>query len=240
MSPLPPYLQVKQYLMDGLAAGRWPPGAQMPSETELVALLGVSRMTAGRAIKELQAEGLLERRQGKGTFAASHGRVSSTLAIRDLHEEIAAQGGHHVATVHVQRAESACAALAQQLDLPTGATVFHTLIVHQRDGVPVQCEDRYVNPACAPDYLRVDFTATTPTAHLLHVAPLWHAHYTLEASLPTAQEARLLGIAESTPCLVLVRLTTTRSADGKPATPITLARLVHPGDRYCLQGQFEP
>ena len=42
--------------------------------------------------------------------------------------------------------------------LAPGAPVFHTLIVHLENGVPLQCEDRYVNPACAPDYLSVDFT----------------------------------------------------------------------------------
>ena len=70
------------------------------------------------------------------------------------------------------RSSSACAA---------GAPVFHTLIVHHENGVPLQCEDRYVNPACAPDYLSVDFTRTTPTHYLLEVAPLWEAQYSIEA-----------------------------------------------------------
>ena len=81
-----PYARVKQHLKRGLAAGRWPPGALMPSEAELVAEFGVSRMTVNRALRELQAEGLVERSQGVGTFAAPLHRVSSTLTIRDLHE----------------------------------------------------------------------------------------------------------------------------------------------------------
>ena len=48
-----PYARVKQHLKQGLASGRWPPGALMPSEAELVAEFGVSRMTVNRAIREL-------------------------------------------------------------------------------------------------------------------------------------------------------------------------------------------
>jgi GntR family histidine utilization transcriptional repressor len=106
--------------------------------------------------------------------------------------------------------------------------------VHTENGVPLQCEDRYVNPACAPDYLSVDFTQTTPTQYLLHVAPLWEAQYSIEAGPPTTEEARLLGVAITEPCLIVVRRTVNRD------TPITLARLVHPGTRYQLHGHFKP
>jgi GntR family transcriptional regulator, histidine utilization repressor len=233
-SAVAPYLRVKQWLKAQLAAGRWPPGALMPSEAELVAQFGVSRMTVNRALRELQGEGLVERVQGVGTFAAQLARVSSTLTIRDLHEEIEARGHRHHAEVHVTREERAPAALAQQLGLAPGAPVFHTLIVHHDNGVPLQCEDRYVNPARAPGYLGVDFTRTTPTHYLLEVAPLWEAQYTIEASAPTEQEARLLDIGRGEPCLVVVRRTVSRGV------PITIARLVHPGSRYQLEGRFSP
>jgi len=229
-----PYARVKQFVKDGLARGRWAPGALMPSEAELVVQFGVSRMTVNRALRELQTEGLVERVQGLGTFAAQLHKVSSTLTIRDLHEEIVERGHRHEARVHVARQERAPAALAQRLGLASGAPVFHTLIVHLENGVPLQCEDRYVNPACAPDYLKVDFTQTTPTHYLLEVAPLWEAQYCIEASAPTADEAKLLGIKRSDPCLIVVRRTESRGV------PITLARLVHPGMRYQIDGQFKP
>jgi GntR family transcriptional regulator, histidine utilization repressor len=158
-----PYAKVKQHLKEQLARGRWPPGARMPSESELVAQFRVSRMTVNRALRELQGEGLIERVQGVGTFAAQLHRVSSKLTIRDLHGEIVARGNRHHAEVHLARQEAAPAALAARLGLDEGMPVFHTLIVHHENGVPLQCEDRYVNPACAPDYLSVDFTQTTPT-----------------------------------------------------------------------------
>jgi GntR family histidine utilization transcriptional repressor len=233
-TPQPPYARVKQYLKDALEAGRWSPGAQMPSEADLVSQFGVSRMTVHRALRELQDAGLITRLQGVGTFAAQLNRVSSTLTINDIQEEIQRRGHRHDATVHLKRAEAAPAALAQRLGLNPGDTVFHTLIVHHEHGVALQCEDRYVNPACAPDYLAVDFTRMTPTHYLLDVAPLWEAHVAIEAALPTAQEAKVLGIQRTDPCLILVRGTVSRGV------PVTLARLVHPGSRYTLESQFRP
>jgi GntR family transcriptional regulator, histidine utilization repressor len=229
-----PYARVKHHLKEGLARGRWAPGALMPSEAALVAQFAVSRMTVNRALRELQAEGLVQRTQGVGTFAAPLHRVSSTLTIRDLHDEIESRAHQHQALVHAQRAERASAALAMQLGVASGSQVFHTLIVHLENGLPLQCEDRYVNPACAPDYLDQDFTRTTPTHYLFEVTALWRAQYSIESSRPTAQEAKLLGIAADEPCLVVTRRTFTRNA------AITIARLVHPGTRYVLEGSFEP
>jgi GntR family histidine utilization transcriptional repressor len=233
-APRPPYARVKQFLKDALEAGRWAPGEQMPSEADLVAQFGVSRMTVHRALRELQDAGLIERVQGVGTFAAQLNRVSSTLTINDIHDEIESRGHRHDARVHLKREESAPPALAARLGLAPGDKVFHTLIVHHENGIALQCEDRYVNPACAPHYLGVDFTQTTPTHYLLEVAPLWEAQVSIEASLPTAQEARLLGIERGEPCLIVVRRTVSRGL------PVTLARLVHPGTRYTLEGQFRP
>lgn len=229
-----PYARVKAHLKQGLASGRWPPGALMPSEAELVAEFGVSRMTVNRALRELQAEGLIERTQGVGTFAAPLHRVSSTLTIRDLQEEIQARGHRHRAEVHLQRVESAPAALAAQLGVAAGSEVFHTLIVHFENTTPLQCEDRYVNPACSPRYLQADFTRTTPTHVLFETTALWQAQYSVEAARPTAREARLLQVAPDEPCLVIVRRTFTRDA------AITIARLVHPGTRYLIEGSFTP
>jgi GntR family histidine utilization transcriptional repressor len=232
--PRAQFQKVKDFLVHEMEQGRYVPGARMPSEAQLVAQFEVSRMTVNRALRELHASGMVNRVQGVGTFAAPMNRLSSNLTIRDLHEEIESRGYRHHAVVHIKRAEVVTAALAPRIGLPEGAVVFHTLIVHFDNDVALQCEDRYVNPARAPKYLEVDFTKTTPTQYLLQVAPLWQAQYSIEASAPTRKEARLLGVPENEPCLVVSRRTVSRN------TPITYARLVHPGGRYSLQGQFKP
>lgn len=231
---LAPYQKVKKFIKHELSKGSWPAGSQMPSEAELVAQFDVSRMTVNRALRELQTEGLVYRVQGVGTFAAQLGKISSTLTIRDLHEEIEARGHHHHAVVDVLQEESATPALALQLGIRDGSPVFHSRLVHFDNGLALQCEDRYVNPLWAPEYLKIDFTQITPTAYLLRVAPLWQAQYTIEAGFATRHEAQLLDIDSKDACLIVVRRTLSQGI------PITLARLVHPGTRHILKDQYEP
>lgn len=69
-SPL--YRQIKDFLVDCLARGEWGPGAAIPSEAELAQRFNVSQGTVRKAIDEMAAENLLVRRQGKGTFVATH------------------------------------------------------------------------------------------------------------------------------------------------------------------------
>lgn len=69
-SPL--YRQIKDLILKSLEAGEWQPGDAIPSESELAARFNVSQGTVRKAIDEMAAENLLVRRQGKGTFVASH------------------------------------------------------------------------------------------------------------------------------------------------------------------------
>ena len=69
---LPLYQQIKDLLTRSLQAGEWRPGEIIPSEVELAARFKVSQGTVRKAIDELATENLLVRRQGKGTFVATH------------------------------------------------------------------------------------------------------------------------------------------------------------------------
>jgi len=68
----PLYVQIKSLIERGLEAGEWAPGAAIPSELELASRFGVSQGTVRKAIGTLAAENLVVRRQGKGTFVATH------------------------------------------------------------------------------------------------------------------------------------------------------------------------
>src|SRR3569832_793056 len=166
-SELPAYEQVKEWIRGHISSGEWRPGDPVPSEAALMQQFGVSRMTVNRALRELAGEGRGDRVQGSGTRVAQLHLVSSRLSIRDIHEEVAERGHVHTARVLLAAREKAKAGLAKTLGLRTGAAVFHTILVHMENGVPIQYEDRYVNPAAAPDYLETDFTQTLPTLHLL-------------------------------------------------------------------------
>jgi GntR family transcriptional regulator, histidine utilization repressor len=230
---VPAYEQVKAWVRQHIARGDWKPGDPVPSESALMERFGISRMTANRALRELAAEGLVTRVQGSGTKVAQLHRISSQLVIRDIHEEVAERGHVHTTRILEVTEEKAGPAVAESLGLRKGARVFHTILVHMENGVPIQYEDRYVNPAAAPDYLNTDFTQTSPTLHLLQHAPLTEASYSIEACLPNEVEARELGIRRGEPCLVMMR----RTVSGAHAASV--ARLVYPGDRYSIAGQFQ-
>src|SRR5438034_8202315 len=65
-----PYETVKAAIHQRIAEGGWQPGVRLPSERELVLQFGCARMTVHRALRELEAEGLIERRQGSGSYVA--------------------------------------------------------------------------------------------------------------------------------------------------------------------------
>lgn len=230
---IPAYEQVKAFIRGRISSGQWKPGDPVPSEAALMQQFGISRMTVNRGLRELAGEGLVTRVQGSGTRVAQLHRISSRLTIRDIHEEVAERGHVHGTRVLLVAKEKASAAMAQSLGLKTGGAVFHSLLVHLENGVAIQYEDRYVNPAAAPDYLKTDFTQVSPTLHLLQHAPLTEASYSIEACLPTAEEAKQLGIKRSEPCLAMMR----RTVSGGHVASV--ARLVYPGSRYSFAGQFQ-
>ena len=233
VADLPAYGKVKAFIKGHISAGTWKPRDPVPSESALMEQFGMSRMTVNRALRELMAEGLVTRVQGSGTFVAELHRISSQLTIRDVHEEVLERGHQHTVTVLLAKAEKASDDLARSLGLTKGDKVFHTILIHLENDVPIQYEDRYVNPAAAPDYLQVDFTQTTPTHHLLKVAPLTEASYAIEACLPSTREARCLAIQPREPCLVMMR----RTVSGSHIASV--ARLLYPGSRYSFAGQFQ-
>jgi GntR family transcriptional regulator, histidine utilization repressor len=230
---VPAYEQVKAWIKQHIGSGRWKPGDPVPSEAALMQQFGISRMTVNRALRELAGEGLVTRVQGSGTRVAQLHRISSRLTIRDIHEEVAERGHVHTTRVLLAGKEKAGEDVAVSLGLRAGAAVFHSILVHMENGVPIQYEDRYVNPEAAPGYLDTDFTQTSPTLHLLQHAPLTEASYSIEACLPTAEEAKELGIKRTEPCLVMMR----RTVSG--ANVASVARLIYPGTRYSFAGQFQ-
>ncbi|MBY3175070.1 histidine utilization repressor [Rhizobium leguminosarum] len=227
----PLYAGVKQVILDRIHSGEWPPKYRVPSENELVVELGVSKMTANRALRELANEGELIRIQGVGSFVAERKGYSALFEVRNIAEEIAERGHVHEAAVVVLAQEAASPEVADALELPIGAAVFHSLIVHSENGVPVQIEDRFVHPEAAPEYLAQDFSTLTPNAYLTAAAPLSGSEHVVEAAMPQAWECKLLTIMKTEPCLTIRR----RTWSAKQV--VSTARLVYPGHRYRLEAR---
>ncbi len=226
----PIFQRIKDYLTGEIAAGRWKEGDVVPSEQALVRQFGVSRMTVNRAVRELTAEQVLTRRQGSGTYVAPQKYQATLVEIRSIADEIRARGHRHASRLQLLDRARAPDLLALQFELATGELLFHSVIVHFENEVPIQVEDRWVNPSCAPAYMDQDFAAITPNEHLMQAAPLQSATYSIEALHPPREIAEMLTIDTRQCCLVLKRRT---RALGQIASVVTMW---HPGQLYQFTG----
>ena len=230
----PRYQQLKDFIIEQISSGELQPSDRVPSENELVETKSVSRMTANRALRELNDEGYVDRIAGRGTFVSDYRSRSHLLEVQNIADEIASRGHAHSSAVLRQSLQHARGEIAKALHVEQGTDVFHLLLVHSENNVPIQVEDRYVLASFAPDCLQQDFISMTPSAYLTGVAPLQEAEQAVRASVPNSATQKRLNMADDEPSLVVIRRTW---SEGRP---VTYARLHHPGSRYELMGHYTP
>ena len=228
------YLQVKDFILERIAAGTLRAGERVPSENELTRTLTVSRMTANRALRELAADGVLVRVAGVGTFVAEQRVHAHPLEVRNIADEIRARGHEYRVKVLALDSLSASRELAERCGVKPGAQLDYSLLTHFEDAAPLQVEERYVNPQVAPGYLRNDFSRTTPHEFLIRVAPLQRAEHIVRALVPERRIRRLLRLEAGEACLLIMRRT---FSHGRIAS---VADLYHPGSRYELAAHCQP
>ena len=230
---LPLYQQIKQVIRERIASTQWQAGMRLPSENELVRILGVSRMTVHRALRELTHEGLIKRVHGLGTFVAEPPRHASLITLQDIAREVREAGYQHSCEVLTKKRITANAQRASQMEVPRGANLYHFRAVHFQDNEPIQLEDRLVNPQMAPDFLQQDFMTITATEYLVNRINPDEMEHVVRAVLPDRQASRALRVADSAPCLELRRRT------WKDAVVVTHVCLTYPGDRYDLAARYQ-
>ena len=230
----PRYQQLKELIISRISTGELQPRDRVPSEHELVDATGVSRMTANRALRELNDEGYVDRVAGVGTFVADLKAAYHVLEVRNIADEVKLRGHVHRASVVKLERQIATPDIADLLHIAVDSSVNHVLVVHFENDVPLQIEDRYATTAFAPDFLLQDFGAVTPGAYLSGISPLQEAEHVVRATMPDARIQQHLQMGSDEPCLVVTRRTW---AHGKP---VTFARLYHPGNRFELTGHYAP
>jgi len=226
------YAQVKDHISRKIQDGTWPAGHRLPSEHELVAQFGISRMTVNRALRELVDQGRITRVAGVGSFVAEDKPQSTLLQIANIASEIRHRGHDYRCQMLAVERVAASPDVAAWLDLRAGESVFHSLCLHRENETPVQLEERYVNPLVVPDYLAQDFTTMPPSEYLVRNVPFDQIEHLVDAVLPTAEQAEHLAMSTADPCLLLTRRTWTRT------TPVTWVRCLHPASRYRLGSRF--
>jgi GntR family transcriptional regulator len=146
-SPL--YQQIKGLILNSLRAGEWKPGEAIPSEMDLAARFRVSQGTVRKAVDELASENLLLRRQGRGTFVATHAEQQVQFRFLKLVPDSGARGSEGPAQRDIIECKRgrASADVARALALRTGDTVLQVKRVLSFGGTPIILEDIWLPAA---------------------------------------------------------------------------------------------
>jgi GntR family transcriptional regulator len=209
-SPL--YQQIKVLILQSLQGGEWKPGEAIPSEIELAARFRVSQGTVRKAIDELAAENLLVRRQGKGTFVATHSEQHVRYRFLKLmpdNGEMTGEGPAQRDVIECKRVR-ASAEVARALALRTGDAVVQVRRVLSFAGTPTILEDMWL-PGNAFKGLNAEQLAGYhgPTYAMFEVefgVRMVRAEEKIRAVAADATAGVLLKVEQQTPLLSVERI----------------------------------
>ena len=209
-SPL--YQQIKGLILHSLQHGEWKPGEAIPSEMELAARFRVSQGTVRKAIDDLAAEHLVIRRQGKGTFVATHAEQHVQYRFLKLlpdSGDASVEGPAERNILDCKRVR-ASAEVARALGLRTGDPVVQARRILSFSGVPTILEDIWL-PGQAFKGLSAAQMASYPgpTYAMLELdfgVRMVRAGEKLRAVLPDEEQSRLLQVTPTTPLLSVERI----------------------------------
>jgi GntR family transcriptional regulator len=206
-SPL--YRQIKDLLLKSLDQGEWKPGELIPSEIELATRFQVSQGTVRKAVDELAAENLLVRRQGKGTFVATHHEPRAQFRFLRVVPDAGEPAPPQSRFLECRRLR-APADIARQLGLRTGDAVVYLRRLLSFGGDPIVLDEIWLPGAL--------FRGLTAERLAEYKGPLYglfetefgtrmiRAEEQLRAVGADRQVAQLLGVAEDSPLLLVERV----------------------------------
>ncbi len=228
-SPIPYYVQLNDALRTEIDTGTWQPGDRLPGEHELCDRYGISRTVVRQALRELELEGYVYRRKGKGSFVAEP-KISENLAQRLLgfHQDMIERGLTPNSQVLSSEIESSGIKVAGYLEIEVGAPVIAIERLRLVNDEPRILVSSYLPYELCPGLEKLDLTDVS-----LYVILEEHFHLFIargrryiESVLADEREADLMQIESGSP-LMLVNSISYR-ADGKP---IEFYNAVHRGDR---------
>jgi len=209
-SPL--YQQIKALLVTGLETGQWLPGQPIPSETELAARFGVSQGTVRKAIDEMAAENLLVRRQGKGTFVATHAEAQTQYRFLRLTPDAGAPATLQRRLLDCRRMR-APVEVARLLALKAGEAAVQVRRLLLADGEPVVLDDLWLPGTAFKGLTMERLEAWRGPLYRLFEAEfavrMIRAEEKIRAVAAAPEDAALLGVALGAPLLSVERLSYT-------------------------------
>jgi GntR family transcriptional regulator len=209
----PLYLQIKGLLERSLENGEWAPAEAIPSEHELARRFGVSQGTVRKAIQALAADNLVVRRQGKGTFVATHTEEqSSSFRFLRIRRNDGVDEYPRSRLLEVRRAK-ASAEIARRLDLKPGDGVILLRRILEFGGAPVVLDDITLPAALFRGLTKARFETYRGSMYGFFETEfgvrILSAEEKLRAVSADRTSARLLGVRAGTPLLAVDRITLT-------------------------------
>lgn len=212
--PEPLYAQVEAALSRRIA-DELQPGDRLPSETELITVFGVSRITIRRAVANLAARGLVDVVQGRGSFVAGPRIEQSLQTVNGFVEDMTAAGLEASARLVTNETIQAPHDVARALRLEIGTPVTFIERVRLAAGRPVSFDATYLPTDIGTAIAREDLEQH-PIFALLedkYALPLTEADYRLQAVAAPERIAKALQLAVGDPVMRVER--TSRTADGR-------------------------
>ncbi len=228
-SPIPYYVQVKQTLREYIENSDWQPGDQLPGEPELCRLFDVSRTVIRQALNEMQHEGLIVKRKGKGTFVAEPKIVEHLFQnLTGFYQDMVERGFTPITKVLKQELVPASPKVAGYLGLEPEVSVIQIYRLRSVEGVPIILDNTYLPYALCPKVLHTDLSSQSLYAFLEqeYGFVIAHGRRTLEAVAANEYEASLLEVDVGSPLILLDSVSYLDNG-----TPIEYFHGLHRGDR---------
>jgi GntR family transcriptional regulator len=235
-SPWPKHHQVYRILLQQIREGGFAPDGAMPNENEIARRFAVSRITVRRALERLEREGVVERHQGRGTFARGAPVESPVQAsLSGSIENLVAMGLETEVTVLSLRYAPASREVAQALELDEGDAVQEAVRVRSLRGTPFSHLVTYVPERLGRSYGEEDLRAH-PLLVLLERAGarVARARQFITATLAAPEIARLLRVEVGAPLLSIRRVV----CDERDA-PVEYIRGLYRPDTYEHEVTYE-
>jgi len=216
-NPTPRYYKIYRLLKQAIENGQYDHQEAMPGENVLAETYQVSRLTIRRSLDLLQSEGLVERRQGSGTFPLARNVATQPLSadINKLVAHLNKMGSGTQVRLLSFEYETASQMAAHQLELPASSKVQKAIRVRYHDDKPFSYLITYVPEDIGRSYTKDDMTQQPLQALLKGLGiKLGSAEQAFTATAADAHHADALDVGISSPLLCIKRLT--RDTQGRP------------------------
>ena len=206
----PLYLQIRELLTQSLDAGEWKPGEPIPSEIELASRFNVSQGTVRKAIDVLAAENIVVRRQGKGTFVATHTEEKhSNFRFLRMRRDDGIDEYPKSRLIDLRRSK-ASAEIARLLQLRTGEAIVNLKRVLEFDGHPVILDDMVLPAVLFRGLTRARYDAYRGSTYSFFETQfgvrMLHAEERIKAIAADPTTASMLEVAAGEPILAIERI----------------------------------